>query len=80
MDWRDRDAGEPDLAADTPTLLVIHGLNGHSDEACVLYSMVRATPSKPFFISLKGCCQLINSLMTVAGMIMVARSQETQAP
>lgn len=40
MDWRNRDDGQPDLPADAPTVLVIHGLNGHSEEACVLYSMV----------------------------------------
>ncbi|CAN0373310.1 unnamed protein product [Ectocarpus sp. 12 AP-2014] len=40
MDWRNRDRDQPDLPADAPTLLVIHGLNGHSEEACVLYSMV----------------------------------------
>lgn len=43
MDWRNRDANQPDLAADAPTLLVIHGLNGHSEEACVVYSMVCCT-------------------------------------
>eukprot|EP00903_Cladosiphon_okamuranus_P020035 g18403.t1 len=42
MDWRNREAGQPDLPADAPTLLVIHGLNGHSEEACVLYSMENA--------------------------------------
>lgn len=40
MDWRNREPGQPDLPADAPILLVIHGLNGHSEEACVLYSMV----------------------------------------
>ncbi|CAN0076202.1 unnamed protein product [Ectocarpus sp. 12 AP-2014] len=42
MDWRNRDRDQPDLPADAPTLLVIHGLNGHSEEACVLYSMENA--------------------------------------
>ncbi|CAM9351489.1 unnamed protein product [Sphacelaria rigidula] len=39
MDWSNLDATQPDLATDSPVLLVIHGLNGHSDEACVLYAM-----------------------------------------
>lgn len=42
MDWRNRGTGQPDLPADAPTLLIIHGLNGNSEEACVLYSMVSA--------------------------------------
>lgn len=44
MDWRNRGTSQPDLPADAPTLLIIHGLNGNSDEACVLYSMVGTPP------------------------------------
>ena len=40
MDWRNRDPTQPDLKPDAPTLLAIHGLNGSSDEACILYTMV----------------------------------------
>ncbi|CAM9146847.1 unnamed protein product [Phaeothamnion confervicola] len=39
LDWRYLDAGAPEMAPDTPTLLVIHGLNGHSGEAYVRYSL-----------------------------------------
>lgn len=57
MDWRNRAAGSPDLAPDTPTLLVIHGLNGHSEEACVLYAMVGVFLSTSSYIgsTLKFC-------------------------
>lgn len=70
MDWRNREAGQPDLPADAPTLLVIHGLNGHSEEACVLYSMVCCVAPPVFFRACFGgivkkastlCCCMYNS-------------------
>ncbi|CAM9658270.1 unnamed protein product, partial [Choristocarpus tenellus] len=39
LDWRNRDEGESDLTPETPTVLVIHGLNGSSSEGCILYAM-----------------------------------------
>jgi predicted alpha/beta-fold hydrolase len=39
LDWRDRDAGEKDLPRDAPVLLVVHGINGHSDEAYMLHAL-----------------------------------------
>ncbi|CAM9223846.1 unnamed protein product [Discosporangium mesarthrocarpum] len=42
LDWRNRDEGEPELSPLAPTVLVIHGLNGHSKEGYVLYAMDRA--------------------------------------
>jgi predicted alpha/beta-fold hydrolase len=39
LDWRDRDAGEADLPRDAPVLLVVHGINGHSDEAYMLHAL-----------------------------------------
>ncbi|CAM9277406.1 unnamed protein product, partial [Chrysoparadoxa australica] len=39
LDWRDIGAHEADLNPGTPTLLLVHGLNGHSEEAYVLYMM-----------------------------------------
>ena len=39
LDWCDRGPGEGELPKAAPVLLVVHGINGHSDEGYVLFAL-----------------------------------------